>query len=181
MKHWLSYLFLLLSVYVANGQIVSMETTWDNDFSQWTIRSIDDKDEEIEGDLRMRWSGDWTVWDYRIGEDFGTIKAKWKGNINQWEVNTGASIFTVRTVFNNDLTRWRIKSAKYTFDLELNRRDVAWDWRVDDSDLGFYEVYSEWEGDPNVWSIQDETSASASIHEKVTILFFSVWSSLPKL
>jgi len=179
MKHWLSYLFFLLATSFVDGQITGMETSWANDFSQWTIYSTDGE-EEIEGDLRMRWIGDWSVWDYRIGEDFGTIKTKWKGNLNQWEVNTGSGIYTVRTVFNNDPTRWRIRTSKHNFDLELNRRDVPWDWRVDDDEVGFYEVYSEWEGDPNVWSIQDETLDNTSIHEKVTILFFSMWSSLPK-
>lgn len=176
-RSFLYLVFLLLGQATVTAQILGMEAAWTNDFSQWNIYSIVD-DEEIEGQLRMRWNADWSMWDYRIGEEFGSIKVKWKGNFNQWEVHTGREIITVQTIFNNDPSRWRIRTSDDVFELELNRRDVPWDWRVDDDDLGFYEVYSEWERDPNVWSIQDETNEEVSIHIKMTILFFSVWSSV---
>lgn len=180
MRSFLLHIAFLLSPILLSGQIQGMETSWANEYNQWAIYAIDSDGEEVEGDLRQRWfmNDDWSEWDYRIGEDFGAIKVKFKGNFNQWELRGGGKIIDIQTVYRNDLTRWRIRSGDVNLILELNRRDVPFDWRVDHKEYGFYEVYTEWEGDPNAWSIVDEMSDEVSIHTKMAIIFFAKISSI---
>lgn len=156
-----------------------METAWANEFNEWNIYATDETGEDIEGQLRMRWAinNDWSEWDYRIGEDFGQIKVKWKGNFNQWELRGGNEIIDIQTIYKDDITQWRIRTSREVIRLELNRRDVPFDWRVDNDEIGFYEVYTEWERDPNSWTIIDEMVSDVSIHIKMAILFLSVFSS----
>ena len=173
-------MLFFLSPILLNGQISGIETSWTDQFDQWTIYAVDSDGEDIEGELRQRWAmnDDWSEWDYRIGEDFGAIKVKYKGNINKWELRGGGEIIDIQTVYNNDLSQWRIRSRGVTLRLELNRRDVPFDWRVDSDEYGFYEVYTEWEGDVNAWTIVDEMSADISIHMKMAIIFLSKFSSV---
>ena len=179
MKSLILYISLSFLPAVLSGQIVGMETAWANEFNEWNIYAIDSDGEDIEGQLRMRWAinDDWSEWDYRIGEDFGQIKVKWKGNYNQWELRGGNEIIDIQTIYKDDATQWRIRSSSKVIRLELNRRDAPFDWRVDDKEAGFYEVYTEWERDPNAWTIVDEMSADVSVHMKMAILFFSAFSS----
>jgi len=180
MKVFLLYIAIFFSPILLSGQILGMETSWTDQFDQWTIYAIDEEGEEIEGDLRQRWAinEDWSEWDYRIGEDFGAIKVKFKGDVNKWELRGGNEIIDIQTIYRNDLAQWRIRSGSVTLRLELNRRDLPFDWRVDDEDYGFYEVYTEWEGDPNAWKIVDEMSEDISIHMKMALVFLSKFSSV---
>lgn len=178
MKSLILYILLLLPC-VAFGQIAGMQTSWTNEFNEWSIYATDDAGEDIVGELRMRWAinDDWSEWDYRIGEDFGQIKVKFKGNFNQWELRGGNELIDIQTIYKDDATQWRIRTSSEVIRLELNRRDALFDWRVDNDKLGFYEVYTEWERDPNAWTIVDEFAPEVSIHVKMAILFFSVFSS----
>ena len=178
MKSFALYILLLVPCY-SFSQIVGMETAWTNEFKEWNIYAVDKDGEAIEGQIRMRWAinNDWSEWDYRIGEDFGQIKVKWKGNFNQWELRGGNEIIDIQTIYKDDATQWRIRTSDEVLRLELNRRDVPFDWRVNNDKYGFYEVYTEWERDPNAWTIVDEFSAEVSIHVKMAILFFSTFSS----
>jgi len=178
MKSIILYVLILIPFF-ASGQIIGMETAWANEFNEWNIYAVDDEGEDIEGQLRMRWAinDDWSEWDYRIGEDFGQIKVKWKGNFNQWELRGGNEVINIQTIYKDDATQWRIRTSGEVIRLELNRRDVPFDWRVDNDKLGFYEVYTEWERDPNAWTIVDELTPDVSVHVKMAILFFSVFSS----
>lgn len=180
MKSTILYILFLLSPLLLTAQIQGMETAWSNQFDQWDIFAVDADEEEIEGELRQRWAinNDWSQWDYRIGEDFGVIKVKYKGDINKWELRGGNEIIDIQTIYKNDLSQWRIRSGAIILRLELNRRDVPFDWRVDSDDYGFYEVYTEWEGDVNAWTIVDEMSEDVSIHMKMAIIFFSKFSSV---
>ncbi len=179
MKVAILYIALLFVPLMAASQIVGLETAWEGERDQWNIYAIDSEGEDIEGNLRMRWviNDDWSEWDYRIGEDFGSIKVKWKGNFNQWEIRGGGEIIDVQTIYRDDATQWRFRSSKQILRLELNRRDVPFDWRIDDDQHGFYEVYTAWEGNPNAWTVVDELSEDISIHMKMAIIFFSIFSS----
>lgn len=181
MKYCLT-ISLFFHAFFCSSQIVGLETVWDDSFKEWNIYFQDSSDEEQEGQLRMRWlmKEDWSEWDYRLGEDFGSIKVKWKGDINQWEVRGGGELINVQTVFRNDLSKWRLSSEGRILTLELNRYDVAFDWRVDNPKYGFYEIYTDWENDPRSWSIVDELDVDVSIHMKMALLFFASFSSIPR-
>jgi len=179
MKSFFLYISFFLLPIIGIGQIVGMETSWANEFNEWNIYALDADGESVEGLLRMRWAmnDDWSEWDYRIGEDFGQIKVKWKGNYNQWELRGGNEIIDIQTIYKNDATQWRLRSGSKIIRLNLNKRDVPFDWRVDSKEIGFYEVYTEWERDPNAWVIVDELAEDVSIHIKMAIIFFSMFSS----
>ncbi|MBT8220500.1 MAG: hypothetical protein KJP00_11780 [Bacteroidia bacterium] len=181
MKAILTFSFLFFYSIIC-AQIQGVESTWSDSFKEWNVYALDQDGEEIEGHLKMRWqmNEDWSEWDYRIGEVFGAIKVKWKDNPNQWEVRGGGEIINVQTVYRNDMTKWRLSSEGRVLILELNKYDVAFDWRVDNPKYGFYEVYTDWEGDPRSWSVVDELDVEISIHMKMAIIFFSFFSSTPR-
>ena len=139
------FFFFLLPLYLPAQYLTGIETKWSDSFAEWTIFT---DDEELEGELKMRWAlqNDWTEWDYRIGDVTGRIKVKWKDNPNEWEVRGENKVVTCRTVWNNNFREWRITDNTNRVTLKTKFGNLNDEWILRNSDKGTFEMFSEWEG-----------------------------------
>lgn len=178
--------FLLLIIFVASYSIASaqilmgIETSWSDDFREWTIFT---DDEEEEGNLAMRWQQqmDWTEWDYRIGESTGSIKLKFKNDPSTWEVRGDNEIITMRMKWNNDVNEWVISDGTTKITLKAPYNNNLNDWKITNDKNGAFEYYMEWENDPRTWTIIDELDEEFSLPFKMAIAFIGIFNSFPKI
>ena len=174
------YLFLFLLPVLGNAQyITGIGTKWNDEFTEWIIYT---DDEELEGELTLRWQrkGDWSQWDYRIGEETGSIKTKWKNDFSQWEISGGNEIITARTVWAKDVGEWRLTDNTVTLTLKSRWTNNRNEWQLKNDNYGDFGIYTEWENDPREWNVVDELSEDISIHMKVALIFLSTFHSSPK-
>jgi len=179
----ISFIFALLCIsHFASAQvhITSIETNITGDFHEFTIHT---SDEDVEGSLLAPWfllNGDLTDWDYRVGEEFGKIKLKWKQNPNEWELRGDGNIVTIRTLFPNDFTQWKIDDGDISVVIKTKYANIPEEWLLRQADYGEYFIYTEWEGDPNVWTIEDFMDEDLSIHFRMAMAFAVVYNGTPK-
>lgn len=179
--------FLLLALFIfsysiSSAQILTgFETSWSDDFREWTIFT-DNGEEEEEGNLAMRWPQqmDWTEWDYRIGESTGTIKLKFKNDPSTWEVRGDNEIITMRMKWNNDVNEWTISDGTTKLTLKAPYNNNLNDWKIDGDKNGVFEMYMEWENDPRNWTIIDEFDEEISLPFKMAVAFIGIFHSFPK-
>lgn len=184
MRSFLSIAFVLLfclpTTTLSAQYLSGIATRWNDDFSEWLI--FPENEEEEEGYLRMRWQSqrDWTVWEYRLGEETGAIKLKWKQDPNQWEIRGNNQIVTARSLWNNNFLEWRISTRSEQFTLKCRYGNVIDEWEIRDSKSGAFRLYTNWEGDPREWTIEDDLNESVSLTTKMAIIFLVVYHSSPK-
>lgn len=173
-------LFLLCSTLTANAQyIMGIGTKWSDEFTEWAIYT---DDEEIEGEITMRWQMqmDWTEWEYKIGDSSGSIRMKWKDNPNQWEISGAEELITARTLWNGDVTQWRITNNSQTITLQSRWSNNLYEWRLKNEKYGAFDVVMNWEGDPREWNVEDDLDEEISLDMKVAILFIITFHNAPK-
>jgi hypothetical protein len=107
------FLFALLLL-VTGGETLfaqpylwGVNSTWSDAFHEWEILT---EDEDLSGTLNAPFysTGNFTQWDYRLGEDSGSIRMKWKDDPNEWELRGNNRIVSARTIWKNDFREWRI-------------------------------------------------------------------------
>ncbi len=174
----LSFL-MMYSVVNAQSELYGLSTEWDDSFKEWIIYT---DDEDVEGELELRWStrDNWREWDYRIDEETGSIKQKWENDPSQWEVRGGTEIITMRTKWSNDFTEWRISNGSQTFTLVSKYRTQLTEWSIKEKDYGHFQMYTTYDLDTRDWDILDEMSEEISIHTKMAIVFIVMYQSTPK-
>lgn len=178
-------LFVLLLPAAAGLESLSAQslttaaTRYSNAFDDWIITTFND---DIEGTLQRRWktTDDWTAWDYRLGEHIGQIKLKWNNNPNEWEIRGDNQIITARTVYNNDLRQWRLSDGQISLTIASRYGNILEDWEIKEEKLGYFGIYTQWEGDPREWKIVDELSREVSIPMKMAMTFLVLFHSTPK-
>lgn len=174
------FAFLLISINQLSAQtLTGMSTNWSDSFIEWTVYTAD---EEVEGDLKMRWQmqNDWSQWDYRVGEKTGEIKMKWKDDPSNWEVRGENQIIFAHTKWKNDFSEWRIAGERHVLNLKTRYRNDGNDWLVEDKELGKFEIFTEYEGDPRDWIIVDELKPEVELPLKMAILFLAIYHSSPR-
>ena len=159
--------------------INGVETRWSDAFTEWIIYT---EDENLQGELTLRWqlNIDWTEWDYRLGDEFGSIKLKFKGNPSQWELRGGNEIITVSMVWPNDIREWRVTNNTTTLTIQSRWGNNLNEWRLKNENHGRFDMITNWENDPRQWNIQDDLYEDISIHMKIAMLFIVTFHSLPK-
>ena len=170
---------LFFSVAVQAQFITGISTKWSDEFTEWIIYT---DDEDIEGEVTMRWQmqGDWTEWDYSLGEDSGSIKLKWKDDPNQWEISGGNELITARTLWKDDASEWRITNNSKSITLKRRWSNNFNEWSLKNDKYGEFDMITEWEGDPREWLVTDYMDEDISIHMKMAILFLVTFHSSPK-
>jgi hypothetical protein len=165
---------------VSQAQLLTgIGTKWSDEFTEWNIYS---DDEDLEGEITMRWQmqGDWTEWDYNLGDDAGKIKLKWKGDPNLWEISGGNELITARTLWKDDLSEWRITNNTQTITLKRRWNNNFNEWSLKNDKYGEFDIFTNWEDDPREWIVKDELDEDISIHLKIAILFLVTFHSSPK-
>ena len=171
------FLFFFLP-FLGAQQLTAVATQWSDSFREWIVYT------EVEGEegyLRLRWNsrGDWTQWEYRIGEYTGQIKTKWPERVDEWEVRGENFIIDARTIWRDNKREWRITdpgSVQYKW--QSRYANHLEEWVIDTEQYGFFEMYTAFEGDPREWIIVDELDAS--LPERMMLVFLTIINSTPK-
>jgi hypothetical protein len=181
---------------VALAQRLSgISTHWDNAFGEWDLYALSpDADsteladgtapEEQIGELRLRWldvKDDWTEWDFSVNGRTGIIKIKWKNDPSLWELRTfDGQVVTMKTIWAGDYSAWRVSDGTHTFDYQSRYRSQADEWSATDANLGRFWVYSQVEGDPRDWLVQDDWGDQVPVTTRLAMLFLTIFYTSPK-
>lgn len=180
-KHALFLWIWLAGIPCLSAQVLTgTATEWNDSFREWNIYTLQ---EEIEGDLRLRWTtgDDWTEWNYQLEDHFGSIRIKWRNDPNEWEIRGDNHIVTARTLWSNDPREWRISGPggrQYT--LKCRYGNQTDEWLIADERYGYFGMYTNWEGDPRDWVIVDELQDQVTFPEKMALVFIVLYHSTPK-
>lgn len=173
-------LYLCLFQQVMSQKIIALETRYNNSFREWTI--ITD-DEEIEGELRMRWAfkDDWTAWDLRIGDVAATIEQKWTDDPNLWIVRCQGKTVNAKTAWAGEFHRWKIGDGQHYFNWESRYANIKEEWEIDTNDENSFQMYTSWKGDPRDWTVVDQLPEEVSLAMKVAMIFLTLHFSTPRI
>ena len=173
------YFLLLFPLFCSAQYINGIGTRWSDAFTEWIIYT---EDEDLEGDITLRWQlkGDWSEWDYRLGEESGSIKMKWKDNPSQWELRGGNEVITIFMVWPNDIREWRLTDNTTTLTLKTRWGNNLNEWQLKDDKRGRFDIFANWENDPREWNVWDDLDEDISIHMKIALLFIATFHSSPK-
>ena len=171
--------WLMLVPAVFAQQLTAIASQWSDSFKEWTVYT--DVEGE-EGHLRLRWNsrGDWTQWEYRVGEWTGQIRTKWPERVDEWEVRGENQIVTARAMWRDNFGEWRITSPEGSQYKWQSRYGNQFDeWVIDSDKHGFFEMYTTYQGDPRDWVIVDELDAA--LPERMMLVFLTIINSTPKI
>ncbi len=169
-------LALLPFLLTAQVSVVGVATAWTDSFREWIIYT---EDEAVEGSLQLRWQDRWSEWDYRIGEVTGQIRQKWRDEPSAWELRSGTDIITIRTVWKDDFRHWRITDGTQQVTLQTRYGNLWDEWSLREAD-GFFNVYTNIEGDPRDWVIEQDWDNPFSQPMQMAMAFIAIYNSIPK-
>src|SRR5690606_10162675 len=97
-------------------KIIGISTQYDDRFDKWLI--VTDTS-DLEGTIEATWAalGDFTEWQYNIGEQSGIIRIRQKTNPDVWELMGGGEIIEARTIFPRERDRWQMQNGKHRVDV----------------------------------------------------------------
>ena len=173
------FTFLCLERTVAQ-KMIGISTTYSDSFREWVIPT---EDEDITGELRMRWSfqNDWTEWDLTVGDVNASIVQKWKEDPNLWEIKCDGIIVTAKTTWRGEFNRWKLSDGKQQLNWSSAYNNVLDEWTTDNSDDYFFQVYTYRDGDPRDWVIDDQLPEDVSTALKIAMIFLTIHFSAPRI
>ncbi|MCB0687841.1 MAG: hypothetical protein KDC53_15000 [Saprospiraceae bacterium] len=160
-------------------ELVGLSTRWDDSFAEWVIYT---EGGDVEGEITMKWplKGDWSEWNFRIGELSGTIQVKWKNDPNLWEVRSDNQIITIRTIWKDDWRQWEVKNGDVSLDVKSRWANILEEWTADDDRYGSMKLYTSWEGDLRDWVVEDQLNEQITLPTKIALAFIPVFYATPK-
>jgi hypothetical protein len=173
-------LLFLLPGFAKAQSLTGIASRFDDSFIEWLFYT---DDEEAEGELKIRWQfqqDDFTEWDYRIGETFGTIQMKWKDKPDEWELRGDNKIISARTLWNGDFREWRITNNSVSLTLKTKWGNQWDEWHLRDGQHGQFTMYTSFEHDPRDWVVIDELDEDVPFEMKMMLMFIVVFNSSPK-
>jgi hypothetical protein len=163
--------------------LIGISSYYDDSFVEWRFYAEDEEGNEDEGTLKITWQlreDDWSEWDYRIGDAFGTIKLKWKDNLEEWELRGNNTIVTARTIWPGQFEEWRITDNSTTLTLKSKWSNQFDEWLLRSSNEGDFLMQTTYERDPRDWAIEDRLSEKVSFEMKMMLMFVVMFNSTPK-
>jgi hypothetical protein len=182
-RTFLLSIFCFFVLQAKSQYLTGISSYYDDSFVEWRFYSEDEDGNEDEGTLKLTWQirdDDWTEWDYRIGEVFGTIKLKWKDNPGEWELRGNNSIVSARTVWPGQFEEWRITDNTNTLTLKSKWSNQFDEWLLRSSNDGDFLMYSAYERDPRDWVIEDRLEENISFEMKMMLMFVVMFNSTPR-
>ncbi len=176
----LSLLFFSTPAGLEAQSVIGVGTVYNNSFREWTITT---DDEDIIGELRMRWSfrDDWTEWDLRIGDLTATIEQKWDDDPNLWEIRCDGVVVNAKTTWPNEFNRWKLSDGSHQYNWGTRYFNDRERWFITDRGQNYYEVSMHYAGDPRDWSVTDRLPSDVSDAMKLTMIFLAIYHSSPKI
>ena len=175
------FLFVVFSsIRTINAQeLVGFSAVYGDTFVEWKVIPAN---EEIDlGELNLSWphKSDWNDWQYQVDGSVGNIRQKWINKPNEWELIDGAYIVSIRNQWKGDLTIWKITCDEYTLRFESKYTNIADEWTLSTEKYGTFDIYTEYEGDPRDWIIEDGLQKDVPLALKMAMVFISIQYSVP--
>lgn len=171
--------FLSIPIGVAQ-QITGVASKWSDSFKEWEVYT---DDEDIIGNISLQWAGndDWSAWNYRVGDHFGTIRLKWANDESQWELRGEQEIITARTLWRNDFSAWNCYDGKRRIKWKALYKTEMDEWSIEHpKDNHSFNLYTEWTGDPRAWVLEDISDETLSFPYKMMLIFIAIYQSSPR-
>jgi hypothetical protein len=172
------YLYFGLTSLVAQ-EIVGLGARYDDSFREWDI--FDDS-EAVIGEFQQRWqqNNDWSEWDIRYEDSWGSIRQKTKGDNGRWELRLDGETVTIKMNFPNDPSQWIITDNNISFDYTTRYANSADEWQTNSKQLGKFSIAMFNENDPRDWEVFDELNEKVSPAIKLAFLFTTIMVTAPK-
>lgn len=176
---FIGFCWIASTLTVYSQQLSGITARWSDAFTEWVIFA---EDADGPGELRLRWSSqdDWTEWEYRMGDALGQVRLKWGDDKNEWEIRGENQIVSARTLWKDDFREWRITDNTQQITLRSRYGNTRDEWEIRDADVGLFNMYTAYQGDPRDWIIVDELDASISTPMKMALVFIALYNSIPK-
>ena len=184
MKRILISLFVLvLCVQLKAQYIVAFHSEHNDSFREWNLEVELDSVTIIEGQLELTWGlgDDFTAWQYSVGDLDGDIIQKYDNNPGFWELRQGSDIVSITRVWPNDPTRWKIKMRNQSFTIKTRFGNTADEWVNKEPNMGDFLVYTETEGDPRNWFVEDYMNDAIPFCMRMAAVFIAIYSSTPRI
>ena len=174
---------VFLSVQLQAQYILAFHTEDNDSFREWNIEVELDSVTVIEGDISLTWSldDDFTAWQYSIGDFDGDIVQKYKNNPAFWELRQGSDVVSITRTWPNDPTSWKIKMGKEQFTIKSKYGNTVDEWLNKETKKGDLIIYTEHEGDPRDWLVDDYMNDDIPFCMRMAAVFISIYSSTPKI
>ncbi len=178
-----SVLFLLLLLFIQIGtaqKIIGVGSRYNNSFREWIITT---DDEDIEGQLRMRWAfrDDWTEWDLSIGDISATIEQKWTDDPNLWVIRCEGETVNAKTAWSGEFHRWKLSDGHHHLNWQAEYANHREEWELDTQEDYFFEMRTYWEGDPREWVVKDELPEDITMAMRIAMIFLTLHFSTPRI
>lgn len=171
----------LMSWLPVNAQIlVGVSTQWNDSFKEWNILG---ETEEDDGTLTMRWPlrNDWSSWDFRFEEIRGELYMRRANDPDYWEGSGDGQLVSCRAVWPGDKREWTVTMADIRIKIRTRFNNIADEWIAEDQRYGSFYMYTDWEGDPRDWIIEDKLSEEVPFLMKIMMMHIVLMQSVPRI
>ena len=180
--------FLLLPYHGISQYLLEAFTAYDDTFREWTIiaESFDERENgwyDQEGTINLSFANrnDWTSWQIELDDVDVECRLKWTNNPNLWVIHTADDLISIRTVWKDDFRKWKITSGSHTISIQSRYANLTDEWVLDSRTIGEWKMYTDREGDPRAWIIEDELDESVDIYHKLAMSFIVLIHSSPRI
>lgn len=176
------FLVFVLSCWtpISAQELIGLSVEYADTYREWNVIPAD---EEIDiGKIQLSWpyNDTWTDWEYEVANRFGTIRQKWINEKDNFELIDGEYIVTIKNQWRGDLSDWKISFDDFTFRFESTYNNIADEWEMKSKDYGTFFIYTEFEGDPRDWIIEDYLSPEVPLAMKMAMIFVTIRYSAPR-
>ena len=178
----LSLFLYLLLVMTNNSQaqeLIGFSVEYGDTFIEWEVIPAD---EEIDlGEINLSWPhrSAWNDWEYNVAGRVGNIRQKWINRPNEWELIDGEYVVSIKNQWRGDLTVWQIKCDDYSLKFESKYNNIVDEWTMTTQKYGVFEIFTDFEGDPRDWIIDDRLEDEAPLALKMAMVFVTIFYSVP--
>lgn len=160
-------------------ELIGFSVEYGDTFIEWEVIPADEKIDL--GELNLSWphKTDWNDWEYQVDGRVGNIRQKWINRPDEWELIDGEYIVSIKNQWKGDLTIWKIKCDDYALKFESKYNNQADEWTLTTEKYGVFDIYTEYEGDPRDWIIEDGLDKEVPLALKMAMIFVSMHYSVP--
>lgn len=187
MKHIFVF-FLLLPTYCSAQYLLEAYTIYNDTFREWGFISESyDEDAngwfESEGSMSLTFANrnDWSSWQIELDDIDVECRLKWTNNPNHWVMYTPDDLITIRTVWRNDFRKWKITSRSHTISIKSKYANQSDEWLIDSKSKGSWTMFTDSEGDPREWIIEDDLDTTVDVYHKLAMCFIVLTHSSPRI
>lgn len=187
MKHLVVFL-LLIPHQCISQYLLEASTVYNDSFREWSIigESYDKRKDgwyDTEGSISLTFGNrnDWTSWQIELDDVDVECRLKWTNNPNLWVIHTPDDLISIRTVWKDDFRKWKITSSTHTISIKSRYANLSDEWVLESRSIGQWKMYTDSEGDPRQWIIEDELNESVDMYHKLAMSFAVLIHSSPRI